>query len=423
MRAFAIAAVLALATTLPARADFPPADRLPSRPGLPDPLVLQSGKKVTTPREWQELRRPELKALFQHYMYGHMPADEPELRGRVLFEEARALGGKATLREVGLALGSAADAPVVHVLLITPNKKAGPAPVFLGLNFAGNHAVVDDERVRVPTSWIYPGQPGVVNNKASAAGRGKQADVWNPEMIIDRGYALATVYNGDLDPDRADRRGGVRPYLAARKESAAPGAETATIAAWAWGLRQVVNYLTRDVKEVDPKRIIVVGHSRLGKTALLAGACDDRIAMAIPSQAGCGGTAPSRGQVGESVKQINDRFPHWFCGNFKQFNDHPDRLPFDQHELVALMAPRPVLLSNAVEDAWANPAGQFEVLKAAEPVYKLLGAGGVEVATLPEPGRLLTSRLGYFIRPGKHSMTAVDWKAFLDFADHHLGQR
>jgi hypothetical protein len=142
--------------------------------------------------------------------------------------------------------------------------------------------------------------------------------------------------------------------------------------------------------------------------------------MAIPLQAGCGGTAPSRGKIGESVKAINDRFPHWFDDHFKQFNDATARLPFDQHCLVALMAPRPVLFSNAEEDTWANPAGQFDMLEAADPVYRLLGAEGLAATSMPPSRKLVNSRLGYFIRPGKHSMTTEDWGAFLDFADRQM---
>ena len=173
---------------------------------------------------------------------------------------------------------------------------------------------------------------------------------------------------------------------------------------------------------IDTARIAVVGHSRNGKTALLAAAFDERIDLVIPSQAGCGGTAPSRGTVGESVKQINDRFPHWFNTTFKAFNEQTDKIPFDQHCLIALCAPRPVLLSNAVEDQWANPAGQFEVLKAAEPVYRLLGAEGCAAETMPETGKLVDSNLGYWIRPGKHSMTKADWEVFLKFADAQFGR-
>jgi hypothetical protein len=163
-----------------------------------------------------------------------------------------------------------------------------------------------------------------------------------------------------------------------------------------------------------------VGHSRLGKTALLAGAFDERIALVIPHQAGCGGSAPSRSKVGESVKAINKSFPHWFDGAFKQFNDEPARLPFDQNCLVALCAPRPVLLSNAVEDTWANPAGQFQILQAADPVYRLLGVDGLDAKQMPELGKLVDSRLGFFMRAGKHSMTREDWRIFIAFADHHL---
>ena len=192
-----------------------------------------------------------------------------------------------------------------------------------------------------------------------------------------------------------------------------------------------MDYLVTD-SAIDAKRIAVVGHSRNGKTALLAAAFDNRIAMAIPSQAGCGGTAPCRvseelakeGPNGrptvETVRQINKSFPHWFCGNFKAFNDEPARLPFDQHELIALCAPRPVLVSCATEDVWANPSGQFQMLLAADPVYKLVAGDGLGATQAPEVSKLLPTRLGYYIRPGKHSMTREDWAVWLDYADKWL---
>jgi hypothetical protein len=262
--------------------------------------------------------------------------------------------------------------------------------------------------------------PGVKDHHATDAGRGTQTDVWSVEQTIDRGYAVATFYCGDVDPDRPDARQGIQPHLVKAGHKPGPH-DWGTIAAWAWGLQRAVDYLVTD-PDVDARRVILVGHSRLGKTALLAAAFDERVALAIPLQAGCGGTSPSRGKVGESVKQINTAFPHWFAGAFKEFNDHADRLPFDQNCLVALMAPRPVLLANAVEDTWANPAGQFEVLKAAEPVYRLLGVGGLESPRMPEVGRLSAGKLGYYIRPGRHSMTPQDWQVFADYADRHLGK-
>lgn len=223
---------------------------------------------------------------------------------------------------------------------------------------------------------------------------------------------MATFYCGDVDPDRKDKREGVQPHY--------PNTfDWGTIRAWAWGISRVVDYLVTN-KDIDSKRIAVVGHSRLGKTALVAAAFDDRIALAIPLQAGCGGTSPSRGKVGESVERINTSFPHWFNANFKEFNQHPDKLPFDQHCLIALCAPRPVLLANAEEDQWANPNGQFEMLKAAEPVYRLLDGGGLDAKEMPPNNKLIDSKLGYYIRPGKHSMTVGDWKVFCDFADKQM---
>ncbi len=392
-------------------AAYPEAKDLPSKPGLPDPLVMLDGSKVSTKEQWAEKRRPELKALFQHYMYGTLP---PVMKFQVksLHKDEKAFGGKATLEEVGLDFGFPDH--LLRVLIVSPNGRKEPVGCFVGPNFCGNHAIVDDPKVAVPTSWIYPNYPGVKNNKATEEGRGKQADVWNLEQTIDRGYAVATFYAGDIDPDRADARGGIRPHLP-------KDLDTTSIACWAWGVHRIVDHLVAR-PGIDPKKIVCVGHSRMGKTALLATAFDDRIAIGIPHQAGCGGTAPSRGTVGESVKQINDRFPHWFNAEFKKFSADPTRLPFDQNDLVAICAPRPVLFSNAQEDTWANPNGQFEVLKAADSVYRFLGVEGLGASEPPPISKLLSSRLGYFVRPGKHSMNKEDWGAFLDFADKHLGK-
>ena len=403
--------ILALLGALTVNAsDLPDADKLPLRKGLPDPLVMLDGTRVRTADEWKTKRRPELRTLVQHYMYGFPPAPA-KVTATIDREDANAVGGKATLREISLTVGGAAEK--IHLLLVVPNDRAGPAPVFVGMNFGGNHTLLDDPAIRLTTAWVYPG-PGVKNGKAAATGRGKGKEAWDIAQAVERGYAVATFYSGDADPDRAKERGGLRPAFDKDEKAG-------TIAFYAWAIQRVVDYLVTHA-DLDAKRVIVFGHSRLGKTALLAAAMDYRIALAIPSQAGCGGTAPSRGTVGESVERINTAFPHWFNAEFKKFNKEPARLPFDQNGVLALVAPRPVLFSNAVEDTWANPDGQFEVLKAAEPVYKLLGAGGLDSPTKPKVGTLSAGTLGYFIRPGKHSTTSVDWKAFLDFADRHLGK-
>ena len=411
-------------TVLAAGDPFPDASQLPVQPGPPDPLIQLNGQRVTSDRRWYKNRRPELKALFQHYMYGYLPPAPPKVQATVERENRNLFGGKATLKEVTIVFGPP-EAPCIHLLLVTPNAARKRAPIFLGLNFCGNHAVVDDPLVRLPTGWIYDAPTGVVNNRATAAGRGREINTWAIEQSIDRGYAVATFYNGDIDPDKPGSTDGVRAYYARRPAaggvipSSGRSDEWGTVAAWAWGLSRAVDYLVTN-PDLDARHIAVVGHSRLGKAAMLAGAFDKRIALIIPLQAGCGGTAPSRGKIGESVKQINDRFPHWFNDEFKKFNDQVDRLPFDQHCLIALAAPRPVLLANATEDTWANPTGQFDMLKAADPVYRLLRAGGLAATQMPAPDKLIDSTLGYYIRPGKHSMTRQDWAAFLDFADHHF---
>ena len=415
MRSLVMLSLLSLFAAKSA-AGFPSPKDLPSRPELPDPLVMLDGSRVTTKEQWVEKRRPELKALFQHYMYGTIPPASA-VTATVLHEDPKAFGGKATLREVSL---SALPGHEFRLLVVIPNGRKSPAPCFVGPNFSGNHTLVDDPLVAITSAWMYPNRPGVKDGKATDEGRGKQKDVWNLEASIDRGYAVATFYPGEIDPDRADVRDGIRPLLP-------KDLDTSTIACWAWAVSRAVDYLTTLKSEVDPKRLIAVGHSRLGKTVLLAAAFDERIAMAIPLQAGCGGTAPSRpvgpqASKAESVKRINTSFPHWFNDTFKEFNDDPTRLPFDQNGLVALCAPRPVLFPNAAEDLWANPDGQFEVLKAADPVYRLLDAGGLDAKSVPPLGKLVDSKLGYFIRAGKHSMTREDWAAFWDFADKQLGK-
>ncbi len=399
--------------------DFPPFEKLTANPALPDPLVMFNGEKVTTKEQWFEKRRPELKALFEHYMYGIAPPPPEKVDVTVEREDKNYFGGKATKRELALKFGPP-NTPVLHVLLVIPNNRKNPAPVFVGPNFNGNHAALNDPTITLPQYWVPKNSPGAVDNKATDAGRGKDVDVWNIENTISRGYAVALYYCGDVDPDKNDFTDGVHAVYLKDGEKRGPQS-WGTVRAWAWGMSRIVDVLVKDA-DIDKTKIIAVGHSRLGKTSIVAAAFDERIAMAIPLQAGCGGTAPSRGKIGEPVTRINQVFPHWFCDEFKKFNDKTEFIPLDQNCLVALVAPRPVLFANAVEDTWANPAGQFEVLQAADSVYRLLGAGGLDAKAMPENNKLVDSTLGYFIRPGKHSMTLVDWNAFLDFADKHFGK-
>ncbi|HEY2341444.1 MAG TPA: acetylxylan esterase [Chthoniobacteraceae bacterium] len=416
-RAFFVAPILASLAAHFAMADsYPSFDQLPVQPGFPDPLVMRSGEKVATKEDWMQKRAPELWNLFQHYEYGFQPPAPAKVASKVEREDASALGGKATLREVTLSWGR--PDIEIHLLLVFPNHRDKPVPTFVGLNFEGNEALVTDPKVRLP-------------NPAAEARRGKELDTWNLEEIIDRGYALATFFCGDVVPDKAEPAfERLKAFRPAERANAPSPDDCATIAAWAWGLSRALDYLIT-VPEIDGKKVAVTGHSRLGKTALVAGALDPRFAMVLPLQAGCGGTAPARVKpelgdqpngksIVETLKRINAQFPYWFDDVFKQFVDEPARLPFDQHELMALCAPRPLLVCAATEDTWANPDGQFALVRAADPVYRLVAGDGLTSEEMPAVGKLQPSRLGYFIRAGKHSMTKVDWDAFLDYADKWL---
>ena len=393
-----------------------PFEDLPANPELPDPLIMADGSRVGDAATWKNQRRPEIVRLFEHYMFGAAPAAPDNLSFKVEREEKDYFGGKATLKEVVIRFGPE-GAPPIHLLLVTPNT-GKPAPVFLGLNFNGNHTVIADPDVHLTSTWVRKEK----GNIASDAHRGKSASRWPFEQAIARGYAVATFYQGDIDPDKKDDWGdGIHPHYF-KEGQTRPGAhEWGCIAAWAWGLSRAADYLAQDTN-IDKNRICVMGHSRNGKTALLAGAMDERFALTVSNQSGCGGAAISRRRSGETVAVINRNFPHWFCDEFTKFGDNEDKLPLDQHLLVSLMAPRPVLVCSATEDKWADPEGEFAACVGASPVYELLGKGKIGSTDYPQENQLIDSAVGYHVRPGKHNVGAADWKVFMDFADKQLGK-
>lgn len=417
---------------------------------LPDPLLFPDGS-VVTKTDWPK-RREEILELFKKHVYGTMPEPPPKNfrmgASKAEYQEVelvdRSEGDsivqvKARMKEVTLYLtrhnksaltgdsgGVDQSDPVTKakLLIVLPiNDYSGQnrvCPIFLGYNFRGNHSIHRSPAISLAKVWNK--QRELVT--AGEDTRGQSSGRWPLAKIISRGYGLATLYYGDIDPDFDDGfENGVHklyPDLQNRPDN------WSSIGAWAWGLHRVMDYFETAAPEIARNRVALIGHSRLGKTSLWAGATDQRFRVVISNNSGCGGAALSRRRIGESVKRINTKFPHWFCKQHRDYNDNENECPVDQHMLVALMAPRAVYVASAKEDRWADPRGEFLSCYHAQPVFNLLGVGdmGVSDATMPElnkpVGNSTDDRISYHIRSGKHGVTDFDWQQYLSFARWHF---
>ena len=362
---------------------------------LPDPLQFDDGREVRNARQWEKKRRPQVLEVFAQEMYGHMPARPEGLHFSTISEETVYAG--LGLRKVVRIYLDADQAHWFDVLIHLPKDAAGPVPMFVGLNFKGNDATLDE---RADFRWPY-------------------------ELVLKAGMGVATAWRDSIEPDGKDsklaeaegvcRDGGVRSWY--NKDG-----DWGAFSAWAWGLSRIVDYLETD-EAYDTDRLAVIGHSRLGKTALWAGANDLRFDMVISNDSGCCGAAISRRKFGETFAVIDTSFPHWFTREFDKYKGREEIFPADQHWLIALAAPRPVYVASATEDLWADPKGEWLAAKAAGPVYALFGMQGLDDG-MPAPDVSDgDGRIGYHIRSGAHNILAFDWQQYISFMNRHLIDR
>lgn len=431
-RAFLFAGVALIASNMCSAASAPvPANqdenKVP-RYTLPDPLVLADGTPVRDAAAWRK-RRGELLELFAQHEYGRTPGGaSANMKSEAGPVDRAALGGKAVRREVTLTWQLKTPAPKLRLLIYQPAGEPPPGgwPVFLGLNFFGNHTVHADPGIALAEPHVlydverYRVAAAQTNAPADPEQRGVHAPKWQIERVVARGYATVTLWCHDIFPDRADVKQNVHGLFGSFDADEREDETWGAIGAWAWGLSRALDYVQRDA-ELDGARVAVHGFSRLGKAAVWAGAQDERFALVISNESGCGGAALHKRIYGETVALINSRFPHWFAKSFRRYNDNEAALPVDQHALLALIAPRPLYVASAEGDQWSDPRGEFLGLKGAEPVYRLLGRKGLGVDEMPAVDRpAMGDALGYHIRSGKHDTTEYDWAQFLDFADRWL---
>ena len=378
----------------------------------PDPLISQNGKKIKTVKKWERSQRPYILSLFKENIYGKLPGKPQAMHYQLLEMNNNALDGKAIRKQVKIYFLKNDSNAALNLILYFP-KTQKPVPVFIGLNFLSNPSISEDPAI-LPSLYTLKknGIPVVVK-------RGEQSRRWPLSEIIDAGFGVATAYYQDIEPDDPLVKTGIRYSM--QTELNTPPGEWGAIGAWAWGLSRIQDYLEKEPL-ADAKRTIVTGHSRLGKAALWAGANDSRFAMVISNNSGEGGAALARRNYGETIDILNNSFPHWFIDKYNAYNSYPEKLPVDQHELLALIAPRPLYIASAEDDKWADPKGEFLSARSADPVYHLYKKNGLERDEMPGVNNPVGETIRYHIRTGKHDIILYDWLQYIDFARRKLIQ-
>jgi len=356
---------------------------------IPNPLAKADGTLIDSSEAWEKTLRPATLELFREHIYGISPTKPVAQKITVIREDPSALQGTAISKEIEIEVTGPKGSMKFKATLFLPKSATQPVPAFIFL-CNRSHQLLD------------PANPN---------------EFWPVREIVSRGFATAAFQVSDVDPDDKSKGAkGVRELF--NDEPVSPNA-WGTIAAWSWGASRVLDHLVTE-KAIDSEKIGVVGHSRGGKAALWAGAEDERFALVISNNSGCTGAAMSRTTRGEKIADINKNFPHWFCENYKKFDGAEEKLPADQHQLIALIAPRLAYVASAADDKWADPEAEFASCQLAKPVYQLFGQTGLEDETFPDVETAYhKGQIGYHLRAGKHDLKLVDWNRFMNFAESH----
>lgn len=395
---------------------------------LPDPLRLNNGQPVRDVKTWVQKRRPEIRKLIEEHWYGRAPGRPKQMSFEVVEQGTPALGGKAVRRQVAIYFTGDRTGPRMDLLVYVPSSAKGPVPLFLNMSFVANNLAVTDPDVRVGRRWdaqsrtqvaAVPRQPaaGAAGGAARPAPRGLPV-----EEFVDSGIAVATFNKDDVAPDFVGSEGlGVKALYLKPGQTKPESDEWGAIAAWAWGASRALDYLETD-KSVDSKRVAIHGVSRLGKTALWAGAADERFAMVIASCSGEGGAAIARRNYGETLAHMAapTRYPYQFAGNYARYAGKVDEWPVDANLLLAMIAPRPLLLQTGNTDKWSDPYGEFLAAVAVEDVYKLFGKKGLGTTQFPQAGQAIFHDVGYLMHDGGHGTVPSDFGEYVKFMKMHL---
>ena len=391
---------------------------------LPEPLKTLSGRTINSAQEWLNIRRLEVLSLFEQHVFGKTPSAWGKLVFETVETKPDALGGKAVRKIIRITLADHPQWEGINLMLHLPRAATAPVPCFVGASFGGNEAVTPDTDIPLSKRWMRPSkEAGIVDNHSTEKTRGFEKERWQLELVVAAGFGVASFYYGDVEPDHPDGwKGGLRAVLSKKGEGTEwKEGEWGAIGAWAWGVSRAADYLQTD-PAVDAKHLAVIGHSRLGKTSLWAGAQDARFGIVISNNSGEGGAALMRRNIGETTAIITKAFPHWFTKTYPNYANQEALCPVDSHLLIALAAPRAVYIASAQEDRWADPKGEFLSGLHAQPVFDLFGKKGYGVTDPPPIDSPVGDSVRYHIRTGKHDVTRYDWEQYLVFAKRQFNR-